>query len=142
MNPPSPVKPIAIGTIAKIVASAVIRIGRRRRLPPSTTAVRTSMPCARYLLTRSISTIALVTTMPTSISSPISAGSPSGVSVSTSMPNAPVAANGMDTSRISGCAMLRNVATMITKTIAIAASNASPRSPNASCWSALTPPME
>ena len=61
-----------------MVAIAVIRIGRSRRRPPSTTASRTPMPCARYWLIRSISTIALVTTMPTSISMPISAGTPSG----------------------------------------------------------------
>jgi hypothetical protein len=71
--------------------------------------------------------------MPTSISSPIIAGSPSGVPVISSSPNAPVAANGMDTSRISGWMKLRNVATMIENTITIAASSAKPRSANASC---------
>ena len=85
-----------------MVATAVIRIGRSRRRPPSTTASRTPMPCARYWLIRSISTIALVTTMPTSISTPISAGTPSGVPVTSSRPIAPVAANGIETSRISG----------------------------------------
>ena len=58
---------------------------------------------------RSISTIALVTTMPISISMPIIAGTPSGVPVTSSRPIAPVAANGMDTSRISGWIRLRKV---------------------------------
>ena len=90
---------------------------------------------------RSISTIALVTTMPTSISTPISAGTPSGVPVASSRPIAPVAANGIETSSSNGCSRLRNVATMIRKTIAIAASTARPRSAKASAWSALTPPI-
>ena len=38
MNPLCPVRPTAIGTRAKMVASAVIRIGRRRRLAPCTSA--------------------------------------------------------------------------------------------------------
>ena len=42
------------------------------------------MPWARYWLIRSISTIALVTTMPTSMSMPISAGTPSAVPVTSS----------------------------------------------------------
>ncbi len=129
-----------MGTSAQMVAAAVIRIGRSRRRPPSITASRTLMPSARYWLTRSISTIALVTTMPTSISMPISAGTPSGVPVSSSSPMAPVAANGMDTSRISGWTRLRKVATMMTNTMAMATSRARPRSANASCWLALTPP--
>ncbi len=78
--------------------------------------------------------------MPTSISTPIRAGTPSAVPVASSRPIAPVAANGMETSRMIGCTMLRNVATMMMKTIAMAASTARPSCLNASAWSALTPP--
>ncbi len=47
----------------------------------------------------------------------------------------------METSRISGWASERNVATSSMKTIAIAASIARPRFLNASSWSEVTPPM-
>lgn len=90
---------------------------------------------------RSISTIALVTTMPISISMPIIAGTPIGVPVATSRPIAPVAANGMETSRISGWISDRKVATSSMKTIAMAASMARPRFLKASSSSEETPPM-
>jgi hypothetical protein len=48
MKPPCPVMPSAIGVSAKIVASAVIRIGRSRREPPAMVASRTLRPCTRY----------------------------------------------------------------------------------------------
>ncbi len=141
MKPPPPVIPSAMGSSAKIVASAVIRIGRSRRLPPSTTASCSGMPCSRYWLIRSSRTMALVTTMPTSISMPIIAARPSEVPVASSRPMAPVAANGIDTSSTSGWIRLRNVATMTKNTRAMAATSASPRLPKASAWSALTPPI-
>ncbi len=141
MKPPSPVTPRAIGSRAKIVARAVIRIGRSRCRPPSRTASTTPYPWARYWLIRSISTIALVTTMPISISMPIIAGTPIGVPVATRRPIAPVAANGMDTSRISGWTSERKVATSSMNTMATAASIARNRLVNASSWSAVTPPI-
>ena len=52
---------------------AVMRIGRTRVRPPSMSASRVGMPCARSRSTRSSSTIALVTTMPMSIRKPMSA---------------------------------------------------------------------
>ncbi len=79
--------------------------------------------------------------MPISISMPIIAGTPIGVPVATSRPIAPVAAKGIETSRISGWTSERNVATSSMKTIAIAASIARPRFLNASSWSELTPPI-
>ena len=81
---------------------------------------------------RSMSTIAFVTTMPMSISRPIIDVSPSGVSVMSESAIEPVAANGIETSRISGCSSDLNVATMMTKTMRIAASIASPSWENAS----------
>ena len=89
-----------------------MRMGRRRLRAPSVTASASGRPARRYWLTRSMSTIALVTTMPTSMSTPMSAGTPSGVPVSSSASSAPVAANGTETSRISGCSSDRNVATI------------------------------
>jgi hypothetical protein len=114
MKPDLPVSPIAIGSSAKIVAIAVIRIGRRRRVAPSINASRTRNPRRRYWLTRSMSTIAFVTTMPTSMSRPISDATPIGTPDAICSRIAPVAANGTDTSSSSGWSRLRNVATMIT----------------------------
>ena len=112
MKPPCPVSPIAIGSSAKIVASAVMRIGRRRREEPWSSASRTGMPRSRYWFTRSTSTIAFVTTMPTSISTPTSEATPSGMPVMTCSAIAPVAANGTETSSSSGCSSDRKVATI------------------------------
>ena len=114
MNPPWPVMPSAIGSSAKMVASAVIRIGRSRRDAPWVTASRTVCPASRYWLIRSTSTIALVTTMPISISTPISDGTPNGTPVTICSRIAPVAANGIDTSSSNGCSSERNVATITT----------------------------
>ncbi len=58
-------------------------------------------------------TMALVTTMPVSIRIPIRPGSDSDVLVTTSAMMAPVAANGIETSRTSGFSRERKVATMI-----------------------------
>ena len=70
--------------------------------------------------------MALVTTMPISINSPTMAGTPSGMSVISRPAIAPVAANGMEVSRINGWTRLRNVATMIKNTSTIATSMAKP----------------
>ena len=78
MKPPCPVMPSAIGSSAKIVASAVIRMGRSRRAAPCASASFTRNPRSRYWFTRSMSTIALVTTMPTSMSTPMIDATPSG----------------------------------------------------------------
>ncbi|MNL68122.1 hypothetical protein D3C87_1927950 [compost metagenome] len=52
--------------------------------------------------------------MPTSISMPIKDGSPNGTPVTNSRPTAPVAANGTEISRMSGCTSDLNAATIIT----------------------------
>ena len=67
-----------------------------------------------YWLIKSMSTIALVTTMPTSINMPISDGNPRGMPVISSRAMAPVAANGIETSKINGWISDLNAATMIT----------------------------
>src|SRR5699024_8778076 len=79
-------------------------------------------PRSRKWLIRSMSTIAFVTTMPMSISRPIIDVRPSGVSVSSDRAIDPVAANGIETRRISGCSSDLKVATMMTNTMRIAAS--------------------
>ncbi len=78
------------------------------------------------MLIKSISTIALVTTMPININRPTIAGTPSGVSVINNPATAPVAANGIEVSRTSGWTRLRKVATMIMNTITMASSIARP----------------
>ncbi len=61
-----------------------------------------------------MSTIAFVTTMPMSISTPMSEATPSGIPVTMSSRIAPVAANGTEMSSSSGCSRLRKVATITT----------------------------
>ena len=85
-----------------MVASAVMRIGRRRFSPPAITASAVDSPFSRYWFTRSTSTIAFVTTMPISISTPISEATPSGTPVMICSRMAPVAANGTEISSSSG----------------------------------------
>ena len=75
--------PAASGTSARIVAIAVIRIGRTRVRPPSTQGVVRGLPSRRNRSTRSSSTIALVTTIPISIRNPIRALTPIGRPVRT-----------------------------------------------------------
>jgi len=48
MKPPCPVMPSANGSRAKIVASAVMRIGRRRRADPAIVASYVLRPFSRY----------------------------------------------------------------------------------------------
>ena len=103
-------------------------------------AVRSSTPWRRKWFMRSMSTIAFVTTMPTSMSRPTIEVMPSGVSVSSDRPIEPVAANGIDTSRMSGCSSDLKVATRMTKVMRIAASSARPICVKASCCSAVAPP--
>jgi len=66
------------------------------------TASPTFIPRSRNWLTRSMSTIALVTTMPMSMSTPMREGTPSGMSAMSCRAIAPVAAKGIDTSSSSG----------------------------------------
>src|SRR5660397_291486 len=70
-------RPRAMGVRARIVATAVMRMGRSRLRPPSMIALWASIPWSRYCSTRSSSTMALVTTIPISMSSPIRLGMPS-----------------------------------------------------------------
>ena len=114
MNPPWPVIPRPIGVRAKIVASAVMRIGRSRIDAPASVASCADSPRSRYWFTRSTSTIAFVTTMPMSMSTPMSEATPRGTPVTTCSRMAPVAANGTETRRRMGCRSDLNVATMTT----------------------------
>ncbi len=104
--------PSARGVSAKIVASAVMRIGRRRRDPPAIVASCADSPLVRYWFTRSTSTIAFVTTMPISMSTPMSDATPSGMPVMICSRIAPVAAKGTEISSSSGCRRDLKVATI------------------------------
>ena len=63
---------IAMGSTPSNVVSVVMMIGRRRARAASTIASRTASPCRRSLLIRSITTIALLSTIPTRMMIPIS----------------------------------------------------------------------
>ncbi|MNV96078.1 hypothetical protein D3C71_1910400 [compost metagenome] len=100
------------GSMAQIVAMAVIRIGRIRVPAASSNASRIVI-CASLCLTRSISTMAFVTTMPISISAPNRAVK-SGVTPEISRPTtAPIAASGSENMMASGARSVLKVSTMI-----------------------------
>ena len=94
MMPPSPPAKAASGNNAKLVVNAVMRIGRSRTRPPAISASVTDIPRSRNCSTKAINTMALVTTMPISSSSPIMAGSPRERPVMASATVTPINARG------------------------------------------------
>src|SRR5579875_628983 len=74
--PPAVLSPEATGTRATMVARAVIRMGRIRTLPARASAWLSSWP-ERFRSTKSMSRMALETTIPSNMRTPSSAGSPS-----------------------------------------------------------------
>ena len=87
-------KPRASGSRARMVATAVIRMGRTRVRPPWMSASYVEYPLWRSCSTRSSSTMALVTTMPMSIRKPMRALMPMGWPVMSSAGKAPMVASG------------------------------------------------
>ncbi len=84
--------------------------------------------------------MALVTTIPVSMRTPISAGSESDVLVETRAMIVPVAAKGIATSSTSGFSNERKVATMISRPMAASSASANWLRTVESC--ANTPPVE
>ena len=107
-------KPAASGISARIVAIAVMRIGRTRVRPPSMSASWVDIPFARSRSTRSSRTIALVTTIPISIRNPMSALTPSGLPVKYSAGSAPIVASGRLNRMMNGVISELNVSTIAT----------------------------
>ena len=88
----------------KILAAEVIRSGRRRFKPASTRASRFDRPSSRRRwLTASIKTIALLTTMPASITAPIKATTLTVLDVKASAATTPIAASGRVKMMTKGC---------------------------------------
>ena len=71
ISAPSP-SPSAIGASARIVVRVVIRIGRSRISPAATMASTFAIPSRRSRLMQSTSTMAFLTTMPASMTTPMS----------------------------------------------------------------------
>jgi hypothetical protein len=69
-SPPAP-RPSASGRMPKMVASVVMRIGRRRMRAAPTTASTSSMPRARRWFANSTTRIAFLVTSPISMMRPI-----------------------------------------------------------------------
>ena len=74
-SPPSP-RPMAEGSMPRIIAMVVIRIGRSRIGPALRMASSTGSPSRTYWFVRSTSRIAFLVTRPISITMPIIAGMP------------------------------------------------------------------
>ena len=127
MKPPLPVRPSAIGSSAKMVAIAVIRIGRSRRRPPSITASRDAH-ALRPVLVDQVHQHDRVGDHDADQHQHADQRrhAERGAGDAAAATIAPVAANGIETSRISGWIRLRNVAAMTRKTIAMAASSGQP----------------
>ena len=90
------------GTRATMVVSDVIRMGRNRVRPPSTRASKVLIPPLRSCSTKVISTMALLSTIPTSISMPIAAEESRVRPVINRPSKAPIEARGKLTIMISG----------------------------------------
>ena len=99
---PSPTA-IARGMNPSSVHSVVIEIGRRRDSAACAIAAIFSTPSSRNWFTRSISTIAFLTTMPASMIRPMKTTTLSGVNVILSASTAPTSASGIENMITNGC---------------------------------------
>ena len=101
------------GTSAPIVAIAVINIGLIRVPPASINACFIGIPCFSLLITRSINTIAFVTTIPINISIPIKLGTEIVSPVMMSASTTPITVNGNENKIVNGARPPLNVITKI-----------------------------
>ena len=107
--------PSASVSMPRIVVMAVIRIGRRRTRPVSSSALRLVMPAIRIWLTESTNTMPLLTTTPISTRKPIIATMERSMPVSSSAIRPPVNASGIVNSTMNGDLNDWNCATIIRK---------------------------
>ena len=91
----SPSSQPLIGRRPITVVPVVMKIGRRRVGPASSSASRIDMPASRFWLQRSISTMALLTTMPASRIRPMNTITETGSENATSAATTPITASGM-----------------------------------------------
>ena len=108
-SPPAPL-PIAIGRMPTMVASAVIRIGRKRMRDASNTASRALMPRSRSWLANSTIRIEFLVTSPTSMTSPIWLNRFRVEPTASSVTSAPVNESATATRIVTGCRKLSNCA--------------------------------
>ena len=108
----------ASGTMPKIIASVVIKIGRRRTLAASSRASLRSMPCiqrpsasshgARMRIAKSTSKMAFLVTRPISMTTPIRENIDSVERNSSSASTTPIRVSGSEVIRAKGCKKLLN----------------------------------
>ena len=91
------------GNKPRIVVNAVIKIGRKRERPPSTMASSFAMPLARNWLIKSMSTMALFTTIPASKIKPMKTTTLMVEPVIQRANTAPINANGIVNKITNGC---------------------------------------
>ena len=127
------------GSIAQIVAIAVMKIGLILVAVASTSASRIIIFCS-FCFTRSKSTIAFVTTIPISINAPRSAVISTGIPLIRIPKMAPIAASGREQRIAIGALIDLNVMTIIKNTIPMETSIMRNKSVKSSaCW-LLDPP--
>lgn len=101
-SPPSP-SATAIGTIPRIIASAVISTGRKRVFPASIAASMTPMPCVtRASLAEFTSKMLFDVAMPTAMMAPMNDSTFSVVPVAASIHSTPMSAPGTATRMMNG----------------------------------------
>ena len=120
--------PRAMVDMPRMVVAAVIRMGRRRRRPVSTSASFLLMPPMRSWLTVSTNTMPLFTTTPDSTRKPTMATMDRSIFVISSASRPPVNASGIVNSTMTGDLNDWNCATMIRKIISTATATMNTRS--------------
>ena len=112
VSPPSE-KARAIGSMPNTVAAAVIRIGRSRTRPASTSASSSFEPAARSALAKSTSKIAALVTSPISMMMPMKLKMLRVMPETQMPPKAPITESGSETMMTKGWVRLSNCAARI-----------------------------
>ena len=93
----------ASGTMPKIMARVVIRMGRRRTRAASSSAAPRSMPSSRARLAKSTSKMAFLVTSPMSMITPMMENMLSVLRHITSAPTTPMSVSGSEAISATGC---------------------------------------
>ena len=109
ISAPSP-KPSAIGISPRIVVSVVMRIGRSRTRPASTSASCFDRPSRRRWFTWSMSTMAFLTTIPASMTTPMSTMTLTRCPVARRAATTPTPPSGIENMMMRGCSSDSNCA--------------------------------
>ena len=139
---PSP-RPSATGTMPAMRAKVVMRMGRRRMAPASTSASRSGIPCrSRAHLAKSMSRMAFLATIPQSRITPMSDIRLMVLPVRASAPITPISDSGSEMRMASGSRNDPNCTTRMRYISATATPSAMKIFPNTSVCCSTCPPCE